>query len=618
MIPRKQRITIMIVMFVFIFLIFLGILGILYLNTDMFKSKEKLFAKYLMQNFDSIEIIKNIDNSEIEQILENSKYTSEIEGKIEYTENIGTSDENKNNPINDVKIKINNNIDRIDNYSYRDVSIVTNDDKLAGLEYIKQNQTYGIRLNGIQQFVSTEDIQNDEILKQYRIEDMEKTLKMIDINSILNFSKEEKQSLVDTYLNIIKSNISKDKYYKQSNSLITVNNKDMQTNAYYVKMTIEEYNNLYIKILEQITTDEIILSKIDLIENELKEKYDYDEDLRELFINSINNKIEEIKNNNIGSDEIKITIYENKGKTVRTSIEKNTNKITIDFYDNSTLEIRNIKIGNNTNEQLIKIENTKTNAKSNIIVEIDNIKDNEKIKNIKLSYQQIFENNELDKDIELEISNERYDVILSIINNTQIVQEFTNEVTLDKDNIKLSDLNDNQIELVKEILNKNLQEQTVKLSSKVNLQRYIDMLKNLEIINQNVIKLPAEGEITDIERKRFNSQFEFFVSENLTNDNIKELINVVENNLENMKVLLKNGDIEDLDTEIIEDYRYNSEYKKEISEILLLIKEGATNDSKKEDTLNFFEKYNRDKYNVSIQYDDDGLARLIRIEIVEQ
>ncbi len=54
--------------------------------------------------------------------------------------------------------------------------------------------------------------------------------------------------------------------------MITVNNHDVQANAYYLKLTVEEYNNLYIKILQQITNDEVLLGKIDEIEKIIKTK----------------------------------------------------------------------------------------------------------------------------------------------------------------------------------------------------------------------------------------------------------------------------------------------------------------------------------------------------------
>lgn len=621
MIPRKKRIAIIVVSILLMIFIILGTLGFLFLKTDIFKSNETLFAKYLIQNFDIIEILKSENTLEIENTLNNNKYVSEIEGKIEYTENIGTSDENKNSPINDVGIKIKSNIDKVNNYNYKDISIGTDDEDLARLEYLSQDQTYGIRLNGIQQFVSVDNNEDSEISQEIEINNLEELLSEIDIESILNFTDEEKKALEDTYLGIVQSSVSKDKYYKQLNSLITVNNKDINTNAYYIKFTIEECNNLYIKILEQLSQDEIILSKIDLIENEIKEKYsDYqqDESLREKFVNNINDKIEEIQNNNIGSEEVKIIVYESNGKTVRTSIEKVTDKITIDLYNDSSVKIYNVELGENTNEQSIKMEKNNSETESNVLVEFEKIQNNEIINNVQLNYNKIFENNQLTKKIELEMLNERYEAIFNIVDNIKVVEEFDDEITLDTDNVKLSDLSQEQLEIISAILNENIQGQISNLTSVVSLDDYTKMFQNLNVIKGNLVELPTEGEVTDIERKRFNSQFEFFVSENLTTDNIKDLMQVVKNNFEDMKVLLKSGNIENLDIEKLDSSQESSEYIKNISEILIFIKENSYNDEKQEDTLKFIEKNNSNKYDVSIQYDDNGLTRLIRIKIQEK
>lgn len=616
--PRKKRIVILVTSIVLVVLIICGILAFLYLKTDAFKSKETLFAKYLMQNFDNIEILKTEDNSEIENILNSNKYTSQIEGTIEYTENIGTSNENKDSAINKVGIKINSNVDKTNNYDYKDISIEKEDEKLVGLEYLKQDQMYGIRLEGIKQFVSTENNGENETsddLETYNIEELKSG---IDISSILNFTEEEKQTLTNTYIGIIQSNISSDKYYKQPDALITVNNKDIQTNAYYIKITVEEYNNLYIKILEQITNDEIILSKMDLLENEIKEKYsnyNEDESLREQFINSINEEIEKIQNNNIGNEEVKITVYENNMKTVRTSIEKTTEKLIIDRYNDSAIKIDNIKLGDSTNEQIIKIEKT---GDTNILVSYEKLKDNEIISDLQLNYQQTFENNKLDKLIQLGISNEKYETIIKIVNNTEIVQKFENQVTLDNDNVNLDELQEEQKDTIKQILVENIQEQLSNLSSVVSLEDYTVMLQNVNVLGKSSVELPDDGEVTDIERKRFNSQFEFFVSENLTSDNIGELLGTAEDNLEDIKILTKDGEVQELNTEKLDSSSQEaSEYKKSISEILIFIKQNSNNEEKKEEILNFVQDNKNNKYTVSIEYDDSGLTRVIRAKIQE-
>ena len=451
------------------------------------------------------------------------------------------------------------------------------------------------------------------------MKNIEKLTENIDVQSIIKFSDEEKQTLKNTYLEIIKNNVSKEKYHKQSNSLITVNNKDMQTNAYYIEFTVEECNNLYIKILEQIAKDEIILSKVDLIEKQIKEiDEDYDGNLRENFVKSIKDKIKEIEDKNIGNDKVKITVYEKNMKTVRTSIEKNNDKTIIDLYDSSSIKIDTVKIDETTDEQYIKIESKNDGTNLNVLVEYAKIQDNNTKNTVQFNYGQTFLNNELNKNIELGISNEKNEAIIKISDDTNFVQEFENEITLEKDNVDLDELDEEQSNAINGILTENVQSQLSNLLAVVNLNDYVSMLQNLGLMNKTSIELPSDGEVTETERKRFNSQFEFFVSEGLTSDNIKELIDTAENNFEDMKVLLKNGEIQDLDLDKINSSKKSSDYKKEISEILLYIKRNSNNEEKKADLLTYLEKESGNKYNVSIEYDADGLTRIIRAKIQEK
>ena len=613
---RKKRITIITIAIVLVIAIIIGILAFLYIKTDAFKSNETLFAKYLVQNFDIIEVWEKSKNTDIENLLNTNKYTSQIEGKIEYTENKGTSNEKQSSSVNNVGIKITSNIDKSNNYNYSDISIGTENEKLVGLEYLNEDDKYGIRLKDIQQFVS---IKKDDETQESELKNIEKLTENIDVQSIIKFSDEEKQTLKNTYLEIIKNNVSKEKYHKQSNSLITVNNKDMQTNAYYIEFTVEECNNLYIKILEQIAKDDIILSKVDLIEKQIKEiDEDYDGNLRENFVKSIKDKIKEIEDKNIGNDKVKITVYEKNMKTVRTSIEKNNDKTIIDLYDSSSIKIDTVKIDETTDEQYIKIESKNDGTNLNVLVEYAKIQDNNTKNTVQFNYGQTFLNNELNKNIELGISNEKNEAIIKISDDTNFVQEFENEITLEKDNVDLDELDEEQSNAINGILTENVQSQLSNLLAVVNLNDYVSMLQNLGLMNKTSIELPSDGEVTETERKRFNSQFEFFVSEGLTSDNIKELIDTAENNFEDMKVLLKNGEIQDLDLDKINSSRESSDYKKEISEILLYIKKNSNNEEKEADLLTYLEKESGNKYNVSIEYDADGLTRIIRAKIQEK
>lgn len=618
MMARKKRIAILVVSIVLVILAIVGTIIFLYLKTDAFKSNETLFAKYFMQSFNAIDTIKNDDLLGIEDTLNTNKYTSELKGKIEYTKNVETNNEDKNSSINQVGLNVKSNTDKSNDYDYKNITIGSDNENYIDLEYLKNQNNYGIKLKNINQYASNNDEEN-KLLTELGLGKLKVLISDIDINSICNFSEKEKQNLIDTYTKIVTSNVSKDKFYRQRGTLITVNNQDVNTNAYYIKMTVEEYNNLYIKILEQLKTDETILSRIDTIEKTIKENYpDYtsEDKLRNKFINNIEDKIKDIQNNNIGSDEVKITVYESKGTTVRFAIEKTTEKILFDLYGGTSIKLDISKIGYETTEKTFTIEKTAGSNEQKTLIEYENKKNDEILNNFKLEYNQTLENNKIAKNAEITIAKDKYKGIFDLEDNIKIVDNFENQIALEN-NVELNKLQDEQKNIIMNILKTNTQNQLDSLYAVASLNDYESMLQNLGVMRKKSIQISSTGEVTELERTRFNSQFEFFASSDLTSDNIKELLNTTKDNFEDMKVLLKTGEVQDLDMEKLKSSEDSNEYKKSIAEILFYIKRNSNNEQKAENTLEYL-KNNNDKYTVSIEYDNDRLVKIIRAKIQEQ
>ena len=298
-------------------------------------------------------------------------------------------------------------------------------------------------------------------------------------------------------------------------------------------------------------------------------------------------------------------------KTVRTAIEKSTEKINIDMYNENSIKIDKNILTDNTKEQILKIEK----ANNNTLIEYEELQDNETLKDIQVNYQQEIGNYNIIKNLELSVSNGEYKGTLTIEDNIKIVDEFENQITLETDNIKLDDLQQTQRDLIKQILNENYKSQLSNLNSVVTLEDYKTMLENLGLIQKSSIEIPDNGEVTDIERKRFNSQFDFFATENLTYENIVQLVETAKNNFEDMRILTKDNSIEELDEDKLNSQQESKEYKENISELLIYIKQNSTNSERQEQILNYLENNRDNKYDVSINYDEDGLARIIRIKI---
>lgn len=619
MMPRKKRLAIIISIVTLIIILIVGILAFLYIKTDAFKTNETLFTKYFIQNFNIADTLLTDNSSQIQEVLDNNKYTSELTGKLEYTENIGTSDENQKNPVNDAQLKISSQTDKKNNYYYKDIKIVKEDENLIRAEYLNENKVYGIRLDGIKQFVSVDmdKINDNNAQENSELKNIDSLLTNVDIKGAITFTDEEKQTLQNTYLNIIKSNVSKDKYSKQANSIITVNNKSVTTNAYTITLTKEQYNNLIVKVLEQVSNDEIILSKIDNVENIIKEKYssyDSEKSLREEFVEEINKEVEDIQNNNIGNDEVKITVYESKGKTTRTTIQTNTGKLNIDLYNN-VIKFDNIEYSQTENEQIIQIEKNSSENEEDISIEYEKIEDNEITADVELKSNQKMENGNIKNQIELSLKNDKYKTVLTIDDNIEIVDKFENQINIEDNNVELSSLDEDKTTTITNILLGNIQTQIQKFNDSVPLQNYVKMLQNLNLLKNNSIDISDNVDITETEKNRFNSQFEYFASQNLTTDDVNELINSFSDNFEDMYIVLKNGEETDVDTEQLDrNTSSSSDYIKNIDEIDVKIKQNTTNDNKKEKLQKLIEKINK-KYDVSLEYGDNGLVNKVKLKI---
>ena len=620
--PRKRRILIITMISIVLLIAIIGILGYLYLKTDMFKSKETLFAKYLLQNGENVQFLNVQNDEKINKILENRKYESTLDAKVEYTEDAGTSNENKDNGINNVKLVINSNVDNSSDYNYKDISIQDeNNNTLVGVEYLKDEKLYGLRLKDIVQFVSIEydKDENKEETEDNEIYNKINEFSNLDLNEIFELTETEKIALQNRYIGILRSNVSKERYAKQTNAIITLNNKDVKTNAYSIRLTTEEYNNLRIKILEQLSSDEIILEKINKLEEKVKEfDEDYEESFQDKFVSYLEDVIKKIQDNNIGNEEVKITVYENGMKTVRTSIEKNTEKLIVDMYNNSTIKVDSVKLGDTTLEKIFKIEKINDNNELQYNVNYTTLSNSDVLSDMKFSYKHSNDEKELKQKAIIEVANEANKATLTINNDIKYVNEFGNQVLFEDKNVRYDQIEGQQKEIIDQILLENVQNQLSKLFNVVNLDDCLNMLRKLQVVKQESTEIVNNGEVTELEKNRFNSQYEFFVSENLTSDNLKEMIKSLQNNFEDMRILTKDGNLEELNKEMIEkDSSESRKYKENISEIVFYIKRDSKNEDKQELSNEFVDKNRNNKYNVSIQYDENGLARILRAKIQE-
>ena len=601
MMTKKKRRILMISILVVTLLMIVTSLIILYLNTDMFKSNQTLFLKYFGKNTEIIKEIEKIsEKTEYENLLKNSKYIEEIEMKVNYTQDYGTTSENTSNSINDLKLTIEGQIDNVNKYNYKDIKLLKNDGQILELEYAQSDNTYGIRFSDLfKQYILVENSNLKEVFRNlgYLEQDIENIpnsieIKQEDITNSIKLNDEEIQNLKEKYMSIINKNLSKENFVKESNQIISINQKDVKANAYALKLTKEQLNNIYINILENLKNEEIVLRKIDNIQDIINKNVTNSSgitNLKDEFVEEIEYVIEEIKRNNIGTEEARIIVYVNQGKTIRTTIQGVDYQINLDFIKTEHETFAEINLNKNENK-VQRISITKNDKKINF-----NIESKENNIPIVISFDEDnhIEDKKCKKNINIKYEDETNKLESNIIINTNIVENFENSIVFDNENsIRLNELNADELNA---ILNKVSEEVGMKLEAvaqEIKIEDFQQILINMSILNDAQI-LEGEG-ISESEKNRFNSKFEILEGENIDSDNMLKIFEIIKDNIANSQTVS------------------NKELKIEISR-----------EDKNEDLVKALEEFiktdDRRKYNVKVEYDEEtGLVKYVILTIVDE
>lgn len=572
---------------------------LLYINTDMLKSSSTLFAKYIGQNMENMRAVyEEIGANEYDELLKQNKYTTDTEVKINFTENMGTSSETTQNSISQLKLKIKGQTDHSNEYNYQDIHLLSNAEKVSEIEYIQSGNTYGIRFSDLfNQYILADNENLKELFRKmgYTEEELVNIPDSIQfdigLKTIFQFSKEEEQNLKTKYISIINSNISQDNFSKQQ-QMIQIDGKDIEANSYVLTMTKEQLNNIYIKILEEVKQDEVILAKVDKLQTILG-KYQSTETttLREKFMAKVENLITEITRNNIGQEEAKIIVYENNQTTIRTTIQHPDYQINIDVLQSQTDNYMQIAYQDIASEEEQVLTYKKAKEETSIILE--HTEDGKTIQYSILINNKVNGNNCV-KDIvaKYEGGSDRVEAIIK--QQINIVENFENEMILNEENsINLSKLEAEQVQVVLDKAIRAVYEKineittnTVKIEE---VRKVINIVGNIK--EQQVLE--ATG-ITETEKNRFNSQFEILQGDKLKSQDILELIDAIQDNLVDMEVLS------------------NKELKLKLDRFEKNEEIGTTLSS-------FIEKNKNKEYATKVEYDEEtGLVSDILLTILEK
>ena len=282
---------------------------VLSLTTDIFKPTSEIFARYLKQDIEEINKVTVFSKEqEYLKVLNESNYRDNINIDFKYTNSKGN--------IENFNITSNAIVNNQEKNSNRKIDIKYGDNfNIMNLEYLQENQTYGILFsNVVKQFLSANVDNLENLLEIIGIDANEvKKYNLSEINDIIINKKENIENICEIFVKKINDNRLK----KQKSVQVVLNNGEQKvTDVYSLNLSKDETKEIYLEILKDLG----------------KQK-----------------EITEINTTKRQFTETQIVIYVADNKTIRASIEVENKQIKIDFYDNEL----NIKYNDITSEEII-------------------------------------------------------------------------------------------------------------------------------------------------------------------------------------------------------------------------------------------------------------------------
>lgn len=506
---KSKKILIITLIIILVLAVAGTVFAYLFIATDTFKSDKELFAKYISQNSETLKKFTDLQTKKVyEGLKDEEKYESDTEIKATYSEGGEVS-----NPINNLSAKINIQKDNTEDYFYADGQILYGNEKYLEAEAIKDQEAYGVRFTDIvKQFVTVKnDSKLGEVAKDLGTDSvtLEKIMDVIDGKENATeeiISKEDVQKIKDKYMNIITNAISNGTFSSNKDAKITYNNNTVSAKAYTVSLTSEQVEGMIVEILNNLKE-----------EDKIGEKYQ--------------DKINDIISNITDEKEIpavKITVYEQNKKTIRTAIEitslakitvENTDennelktKIQISGISTETTEEYNIEITKKTDENQENVE---------AVLSVTNGDD---------TYQAGISNTLKNSDSEIQIKTifeYKKDILtaaLNLNNNIILGDSFEKKQTLSNNNYVLNDATEESRQKVITQLKQVVPE---KMTTRMGL-----LMEAIGLKQNNVTETEKpESEMTQVDINKFNAKFEFFTGDEVTPENVKTLIGIAKENL---------------------------------------------------------------------------------------
>ena len=338
------------ILFIIVLIAAIAGLAYLYFFTDMFKTPEEMFYKYLEKagkneaDYSYQTMLEDLKANQTKSYKQNS--TAQIEMKTKGTDYASRINQVTYDEISKLKLKIESQNIPSEQKMAINIKAEHSDEEVTEINLVKNSEMYGIKSEFLNdKYIAVENKNLKSLMRKLGQEttNIPDQLEFVNLYDLLYIEEKDQERIVNTYKDIIKNNISTDKYKKVDNVTQKVNGQDLNTTVYALSVSEKEANNLMIKLLEKLKQDEptleLIVDKANKISNtNIINSYYIDEDNNELttkkLIENIDSTIEKLQSQYIDEKSmIEVVLYVSNDEIARIEVKRyNEIQFAADIY----------------------------------------------------------------------------------------------------------------------------------------------------------------------------------------------------------------------------------------------------------------------------------------------
>lgn len=425
----KARKIILIMIIVLLLVVIIAGGAYAFLATDMFKTPDQLFKKYLISDVIQVSKFNSEPYGEASKRMQNEPV--EITSKSTISHNLSESNLNEEND-NEAKVTstVTYKSDIPNKNQALSIDLKNNDEDFFGLDFLITDNTYGIHVDELHdKYIAVENRDFKKIAETFGVDE-----EIIDTipDSIpeFSFTSEEKAKLSEiaqNYLNKIFNQIDTNSYTKEKYTIDNFDGESFSGNKYTLTFSEIKLGNIIKNAYKDLLQDQEFMSLLEpKIPNQLIERVKESASEIELLEESSDDK------------NIKISLYEANGKTVKTEVIFEKYNVTSEFYilnkdTSSHMYLKYNMPQNDTNEVAsevtVDVTNTFENNNGEYIIKINQEYNKDDIEKLKNDYDDNYYEEEY-KDINITYKMEtsvENDVINSNISYESNDENFSNQ-----------------------------------------------------------------------------------------------------------------------------------------------------------------------------------------------